>query len=135
MMVCVQVIWKFRKNSNRLDDEITLCLNELVLNEKLEMVIPLGYCLCYLMAYYGPNKYVLRGIAKSDPGRTMKMAGLLFLIDCSSLIVSAFLLRTLCKINLFKVYLTMQKELWLIMASQEAYLLYEVAMPFIELDY
>ena len=126
MMVCVQVIWKFKKNSNRLNGEITLCLNELVLNEKLEMVIPLGYCLCYLMAYYGPNKYVFRGIAKSDPGEIMKMSCLLFLIDSSSLIVSAFLLWTLCRINMFNVYLTMQKELWLIMASQEAFLLYEV---------
>ena len=126
MFVCIQVIWKFRRNGNKLNDDINMSLDELVLNEKLEAIIPLGYCLCYLMAYYGPNQNYLGNIAESDAEKTMKMTGLLFLIDISSLIVSAILLWAFCKINLLKVYLKSQKELWLIMASQEAYLLYEV---------
>ena len=95
-------------------------------NEKLEAVIPAGYCLCYLVAYYGPNKAILGNVAESDVEKTMQMTGLLFLLDVSSLLVSSTLLWVFCKINLFKVYLKSQKELWWIMASQEAYLLYEV---------
>ena len=126
VLLCIQVIWKFKKNKSVLNDEIMLDLNELVLNEKLETVIPLGYCLCYLMAYYGPNKDILGNIKESDVEKTMKVTALLFFLDVSSLFVSSLLLWFICKINLFKVYIRSQKELWWIMASQEAYLLYEV---------
>ena len=104
-------------------------MNELVLNEKLEAVIPVGYCLCYLIAYHGPNKEILGNIKESDVDamyRTMLMTALLFSIDLCSLVISAILLKVFCKIDLLKVYLSSQKELWLIMASQEAFLLYEV---------
>ena len=128
MYLCFQIIWKCRKNNNALNEEIMLHLNELVLNEKLEAVIPVGYCLCYLMAYYGPNKTILGNVAESDVEKTMQMTGLLFLLDVSSLLVSSTFLWVFCKINLFKVYLKSQKKLWWIMASQEAYLLYEVSI-------
>ena len=126
VLICIQIIWKFKKNKNNINDEINLALNELVLNERLEVVIPLGYCLCYLMAYYGPNKAILGNIACSDVEKTMKVTALLFLVDVSSLFVSSILLWLFCKINLFKVYVKSQKKLWWIMASQEAFLLNEV---------
>ena len=126
VLLCIKIIWKFKKNEDITNDEIILDLNELVLNEKLEMVIPLCYCLSYLMAYYGPNKAILGNIAESDVEKTMKVTGLFFLFDVSSLFVSSILLWFFCKINLFNVYVKSQKELWLIMASQEAFLLNEV---------
>ena len=92
MCLCFQIILKYRKKNNALNDEIMLHLNELVLNEKLEAVIPAGYCLCYLMAYFGPNKAILGNVAESDVVKTMQMTGLLFLLDISSLLLSSTLL-------------------------------------------
>ena len=100
--------------------------HQLVVNEKLESVIPIGYCACYLMAYYGPNSAILSTILDSDVEKAMKIMALMFAIDLFSGIFSAILLWTFCKINIFKVYLHSQKEMWTIMTAQEAYLLYEV---------
>ena len=76
----------------------------------MEAVIPVGYSLCYLMAYYGPNKAILGNVAESDVEKTMQMTGLLFLLDVSSLLVSSTLLWVFCKINLFKIYLRSQQS-------------------------
>ena len=103
-----------------------LLVHELILNEKLEAVIPIGYCLCYLMAYYGPNAGILATVTESDVEKTLRTVGMLFSIDITSLFISGIVLWLFCKINLFKCYLHLQKQLWQIMASHEAYLLYEV---------
>ena len=103
-----------------------LLVHELLLNERLEAVIPIGYCLCYLMAYYGPNVVILATLTESNVEKTLRTMGMLFCIDISSILISGIVLWLICKINLFKYYLHSQKELWLIMASHEAYLLYEV---------
>ena len=126
--ISLQIIWKFRKNNHQMDDEIELLLNELVMNEKLEAVIPIGYGITYLMAYYGPNKHILGDIENLSVEKTIRMTGLLFLLDSSSMVLSALLIWFLCKINLFHVYLSSQKETWLIIASHEAYLLCEVTL-------
>ena len=105
--------------------------HQLVVNEKLESMIPIGYCVCFLMAYYGPNSAILSGIVDSNVEKTMKMMALMFMIDIFSGIFSSILLWRFCKINIFKVYLHSQKEMWTIMTAQEAYLLYEVHYNFI----
>ena len=64
--ISLQILWKFKKNNHQMDDEIKLLLNELVMNEKLEAVIPIGYGITYLMAYCGPNKHILGDIENSS---------------------------------------------------------------------
>ena len=104
-------------------------IQELVQNEKIETTIPIGYCLCFLMAYYGPNSTVLglEDIDEADVVKMMKITALFFSIDLCSLIVSSILLWKFCRFNLFNAYLHSQKELWSIMASQEAILLFQVS--------
>ena len=41
---------------------VTEKVQDLVLSERIETVIPLTYILCFLSAYYGPNASVLCGI-------------------------------------------------------------------------
>ena len=126
MLLCFKIIRRYKKNNNHVDDTIMIDTHQLVLNEKLESMIPIGYCVCFLMAYYGPNSAILSGIVDSDVEKTMKMMALMFMIDIFSGIFSSILLWKFCGINIFKVYLHSQKEMWTIMTAQEAYLLYEV---------
>ena len=126
MILCFKIIRRYKTNENNVDETIMTDALELVLNEKLESVIPILYCLCFLMAHYGPNATILYNISDFDVAKTMTTMALLFSIDFCSCIISTILLWILCGINLFKVYLHSQKELWSIMAAQEAYLIYEV---------
>lgn len=126
MLLCFKIIRRYKKNNNHVDDIMMIDTHQLVLNEKLESMIPIGYCICFLMAYYGPNSAILIGIVDSNVEKTMKMMTIMFLIDIFSGIFSSILLWRFCKINIFKVYLHSQKEMWTIMTAQEAYLLYEV---------
>ena len=126
MILCFKIISRYKKNNNHVDGTIMMDAQELVLNEKIEIVIPIAYLLCFLMARYGPNPAILIGISGFDVVKTMKSMAVMFLIDLCSGILSAILLYTMCGISLYKVYLHSQKELGLWMIVVEAYMIYEV---------
>ena len=110
-------------------------IEELVLSERIETVVPITYVLCFLMAYYGPNAEVLCGFkltlwhhqAVTDVEKSLKTLGLLISIDFMSGVINGTILWTVCKINIFKILQKIQNEYWLIMAVQEAYLFWAVS--------
>ena len=113
-------------------------LQELVVIERIETVIPITYILIFNMAYYGPNAEILGNIKLSiwhyeavvDVQKHLKNMILLFGIDFLSAIITGTLLWTSCKINIFKVLKKLQKKLWLMMAMLEAYLFIEVKIKY-----
>ena len=86
------------------------------------------------IAYYGPSGEVIGNIRNSywqysainNMENTIKWLSIFFVVDFMSVIVSVFLLRAICKINLVKIYFQLQKETWHILALHQAYLLEEV---------
>ena len=100
-----------------------------------KFVIPIVYCVCFLMAYYGPNADILGNIKFSswhyrevvDVGKLVANLSLLFAIDFSSGVIAGILLWLFCKINVLKILLELQIELWIIMAIQENWLLNDVS--------
>ena len=87
-----------------------------------------------MMAYFGPNAELMGNIkltlwhyqAVSDIKVFLQNLSLFFCIDFMSGVINGIILWTSCKINIFKILQKIQKENWLIMAIQEAYLVLEV---------
>ena len=109
-------------------------LLELVMNERVETIIPLTYILCFLLGYYGPNAEYLGNIqltlwqfqAVTNVRTFLETLFLLVSIDLMSGIFNGLILWKICKINIFKTLLEIQKEFWIVMAVQEGYLFCEV---------
>ena len=93
---------------------------ELVLNETIEMIVPLAYIGSFLMAYYGPNSEIL-----GDIGCTIwqyeKVDGLHSLIgvmgmaavDFGSVILAGGLFWICCRINIFEEYCKTIRKYWM----------------------
>ena len=81
-------------------------IKELILSEKVEFAIPLVYCLCFLMAYYGPNDELLGNIQFSswhygnvaDIGKFVGNMGILYIVDFLSCVISGVLFWTFSKL-------------------------------------
>ena len=89
----------------------------LVLKER-KSINTLTYLMLTLMAYFGPNAELFGNISNSywsyksieDLQETLENMMLLFLIDFSSTILSSIILWFSCRINLWKVFVLLQKE-------------------------
>ena len=109
-------------------------LYELTLNERIEFIVPLLYFISFFIAYYGPNAELIGSIKNTlwhfqivaDVKKAASNMAILFGIDICSAILCSFLLWCCCGISLFRAYTNIQRNFWLLMASQEAYLLVEV---------
>ena len=137
IFLCLKIIRDTRKKlvspkrKLKYDDET---LNELALNERIEFVVPLLYFISFFIAYYGPNAELIGSIKNTlwhfqivaDVKKAASNMAILFGIDICSAIVCSLLLWGCCGISLFRAYTNIQRNFWLIMAVQEAYLLVEV---------
>ena len=86
-------------------------IDELVLTERIETLVPLTYMICFAIAYYGPNAEILGSVKLDlwhfkpvlDIGNYMQNLFMLFSVDFMSLIMNGIILRTICNINIFNV--------------------------------
>ena len=106
----------------------------LIINESLEFLMPIAYVICLLMAYYGPNAEILGNIKNSywqyieinNIEKTLQWIGMMFVVDVASAVISFIVLWWTCKINIIRIYLQVQNEIWYIIAIQQGYLISEV---------
>lgn len=110
------------------DDKI----EEIVLSERTEALIPLAYMTLTLMAYYGPNTENLGNIKLNIWHMQTKIEHienfvfnlcLLFLIDMLSFIINSILIWKFCKMNVLKIMHKVQQTCWFFMGNSEALLL------------
>ena len=109
-------------------------IDELVLTERIETLVPLTYMICFAITYYGPNAEILGNFKLDlwqfkpilDIGNYMKSVFILFIVDFMSLVINGIILPTTCNINIFKICQNIQSEFWLIMAVQQAWSLAQV---------
>ena len=118
-----------------MDIEDDVDLQELVLNEKVVYVVPLAYCICATLAYWGPNAWIIGNIYNEswhfgrveDFSQPVKIMAILFAIDIISIVLWYILLKIFCKISFYKAFMSIQKKFWLFMAIHEAFSLNEVS--------
>ena len=109
-------------------------IEELVLTERIETLVPLSFIICYAILYYGPNAEILGNVKLDlwhfrpvlDFGNYVKNVFILFVVDLMSLVLNGVLLPATCNINIFKIFRNIQNEFWLIMAVQQAWSLGQV---------
>jgi len=115
--ICIKLIWIRKRKSMDLRKQIEL-VQELLINELVEFLVPLEFVICLMIAYYGPNVGIIgdvgnnywQYIAIEDINHTLTTIFTLFFIDICSLLACSFLLWRFCRINLFRVYVILQRE-------------------------
>ena len=111
------IVYIRKKNAESIEKPIEL-LQELVINEIVEMMIPVIYILCLTFAYFGPNSHLIGHVRNSywqynaidDFEYTVVMIVIFFIVDVGSGIIGAALVRYFCQIKLHKVHVVLQNE-------------------------
>ena len=89
------------------------------------------------MAFYGPNAELMGNIKLSiwqfqrpidDIAAYVYNVCLLLLVDLLSFFVNGVMIWNYCKVNVFEIMKTIQKEYWLVFAIAEAFLQMEVSL-------
>ena len=121
ILLCLRIVWTKLRNGHKINERIST-LQELAAYELAEFHAPLSFMLMFIVAYYGPNSELFLNISSNywgstpikDIRETMENMVIFFLVDFCSTIVSALMLWYFCKINLWKVFLVLQKEFGII---------------------
>ena len=117
MYLCFKIVRTKNRSPQTIQSKIDT-LQELAITEIVEFVAPLGFILVFVAAAYGPNVKLFGNIGSSywayreidDINQGIENMVYLFLVDFSSVVVTAFILRIKCKINLWKAFHELQKE-------------------------
>ena len=107
-------------------------IEEIVINERVEGIIPIVYLILIVMAYYGPNANLLGNIKlqiwhyESQIGSMEKFVTniiLLLFVDFLSFLLNGAFIWKVCKVNVLSVFMKIQKSFWLYFANTEVLLL------------
>ena len=129
--ICLKIIWIRKKNcyDEKKENEMVSSLITLVMNELVEVVVPSTYLICFIMAYYGPNGDLIGNVRNgywnytpvSDIEHYIGNLLKFLFVDSMSLVISALLLWRVCRINIIRAYMHLQKEFWLTLAVTTAF--------------
>ena len=123
LYITIKIIWLRKKKGNEVNRQVEL-VQELVINEMVEFIIPLSYLLCFLTAYFGPNSSLIGNVcnglwqyaAVDGIGKTLETIGIFFIIDCLSGISCFLILKIYANINILKALSYLQKEFGMVFA-------------------
>lgn len=134
----LRIVWTKYKNGFNADNQNNAIgmLIELVLNESVELVVPIAYILCFIIAYFGPNAEII-GTVKSEywhhvPVEDVQLfcrnLGIFLLAETFTFLFSFLLLKFTCGINIMKAFIVTQREYWLLMAANTGYTIQMVSI-------
>ena len=111
------IVYIWKKHADSIEKPIEL-MQELVINEIVEMMVPVIYLSCICFAYFGPNSHLIGHVGNSywqyiaidDFEYTAVMIGIFFMVDVGSGIIGAALVGFFCKIKLHKVHVVLVNE-------------------------
>ena len=117
MYICLKLIYLKKKRPMEVYTQIGL-LQDLVINEMIEFMVPPIYLATLLLAFYGPNAEIIGNVKNgywrftpiADINHTIEFVIMFFFIDICNLFISAFLLWTFARINLYRAFVEIQKE-------------------------
>ena len=139
MLCSFATMWLKNKPSSELNDnrQIQAIMTQLI-NEFVEFIMPITYCICYLMAYFGPNADLM-GNVKNDSWQYTSVDNIeelkevlfwnfmMVIVDLGSTILTILLLYWYSKINILRMYVQMQDQMWYMLAIQQGYIVSEVS--------
>ena len=115
--IAFRIIW-LHKRRPELKEKLIDLIQELTIVEMVELIVPPVYLLCFSTAYFGPNASFIGNIKNSywqyigveDVDYAVKIVCLFFSIDLISGIGCYFIIWCICRINLFRAHIALQKE-------------------------
>ena len=104
-------------------------VTELVLNETIEILVPLSFIVSYATAFYGPNYDKLGSVGCNywtfekveDINSFLTPVVFMEIVDFGTAVISGILLYRLCRINILKEYVSTIKRYWVTLAFSGAY--------------
>ena len=125
------------------DDQVNQSLKrgvimELVLNETIEILVPIAFIVSYTIVFYGPNHDVMGNVGcdywtfqkVEDLNAFLMPVLLMALVDCTSGLVSGVLLWKYCRINIVMEYCSVIRRYWAILGLLGAAYLFSVQLLF-----
>lgn len=109
---CMRIIYlRYKEEARETTGRQIKLLQELAIAEITELLVPLCYLLCLLMAYYGPNSDIIGNIKNSywqynaieEINHSIQYLSTFFFVDFFGLLICFYLLRRTSGINLYKV--------------------------------
>ena len=130
VLIALRIVW-LRKRKPEDNGKVITLLQELMIAEMVEFIVPLVYTLCFFTAYYGPNAKLIGNIkndywqyvAVEDANHTMKNVSMFFFVDLLSGVTCFIILWLFCRINFIRVYIALQKEFGLLFLLTFVYIL------------
>ena len=134
----LRIVWIKYKNGFNADNQTKAIeiLIELVLNESVELIVPIAFILCFIIAYFGPNAEII-GTVKSEywhhvPVKHVQLfcgnLGIFLLAETFTFLFSFILLKLTYGINIMKALIVTQREYWLLMAVNTGYTIQMVSI-------
>ena len=111
--LAAKIIWmKNKRNFDTKIKEAESMLVSILLNEFVDAVVPLTFCICLLLSYYGPNAELMCNIKSAnfhcqpikDIGRYVENLGFFFLVDMVGLMITGILLWSGARIKTISRY-------------------------------
>ena len=135
LFIVMRLIRLKKKNPLNLDKQIDL-LQDLILNEMVEFVVPLVYCLCFITAYLGPNSFMIGNVGNSyfqynkidNFEETIENIAIFFIVDVLSLLSNSLILWIFVRINVYKALCVYLKEYGVVFTINLTFILYTVSI-------
>ena len=117
LSLVIRLIRAKKKDPLNVEKQIDL-LQDLVLNEMIEFVVPIAYVIVFASAYFGPNSTLIGNVGNSyfqyskveNFWDSIQTIGVFFLVDVFSLISNTIILRIFAKISVFEALFVYVKE-------------------------
>ena len=117
LKLCLKVVLMKIRNRGTVQDQASR-LESLALNEIVEFHAPFSCFFVVLVAYYSPNGHLYGNIKNSywqyeeieNIEHTLLGMGIFFVLDFSSGVICSLILWFSCKINVWAVFLALEKE-------------------------
>ena len=135
LSLVIRLIRLKKKDPLNAEKQIDL-LQDLVLAEMIEFVVPLVYVLVLCSAYFGPNSTLIGNVGNSyfqynkvdNFGESLKIIGTFILVDIFSLISNTLILRIFAKISVYKALCVYVKKYGVIFTINLTLVLYTVSV-------
>ena len=123
--ICSKIIYLKKKKQDNTEKQVEL-LQDLVVNEMIELFLPLAYLASLLIAYFGPNSELIGHVGNKywqynsidDLDHEVRYILMFFFVDLGSLFVSGVLLRVFCRIQLHQAFIAIQTEFGFVFTIQ-----------------
>ena len=92
-------------------------IEEVILSETIEALIPLAYAANFATAYYGPNSRMIGNVKAAywafkeveDPDQLYSAMALMFLVDVGCIVATGYTFWISCQINIIQKFLEVMK--------------------------